>query len=306
MSSRVAEVRTRFEALPRKRFAHLPAPLEHCPWLSADLGGTQIWIKRDDSTGLAFGGNKARQLDYVLGDAIAQGSDVVVQGAASQSNHSRQLAAAAARVGLDSVIVPRWDAMFEVGGGNHLVTRLLAGRLEPVRVEESVAEAKAAVADRLRRSGRHPYVVGMGAERALTLAAVAYVEALCEIVGASGERGEPLPCDVYTTSQGSTQAGLQLGVLLLGLGISVVGINPMDEANEAYIPEQGIVDLISTAAGVIGYPKMTPGEVVNDTSYVGPAYGIPSGRSRKQSNSLPRRKGFSWIRSNPAKGSPAC
>ncbi|MGW3472347.1 pyridoxal-phosphate dependent enzyme [Saccharopolyspora sp. NPDC000995] len=151
---------------------------------------------------------------------------------------------------------------------------------------------RASRADQLRRSGRRPYVVGMGAERALTLAAFAYVEALCEIVCAFEDRGEPLPTHIYTTSQGSTQAGLQLGAVLLGLDISVVGINPMDETNDAYIPERGIADLVSAAAGTLGYSDVTPGPVVNDTSYVRPAYGIPSDASREAIELLARREGL--------------
>lgn len=279
LRERLADVRSHLGGLPRQRFAHLPTPLERLPRLSARLGGPEIWIKRDDCTGLAFGGNKARQLEFVLGDAVASGADVVIQGAAAQSNHSRQLAAAAARVGLDSVILPRRDKFYARGGGNQLVTRLLATRLEPVDADASVSAAKEALAEELRAQGRRPYVVGMGAERALSLAAVAYVEAFCEIVDALLAGGEPMPTCIYTTSQGSTQAGLQLGAALLGLAVQVTGINPMTASNEAYISAAGIESLIVQAAEILRFDDVSCGPITNIDHYVGPGYGIPSDES---------------------------
>ncbi|BCW42657.1 D-cysteine desulfhydrase (plasmid) [Arthrobacter sp. StoSoilB3] len=289
---RMAVLREKLSALPRERFAHLPTPLDRCPRLSEQLDGPSLWVKRDDCTGVAFGGNKTRQLEFVLGDALAQGADVVIQGAASQSNHSRQLAAAAARSGLQSIITPRKDKFFAKGGGNQLITSLLASEVRPVDPDKSVKEAKDQVAAELRHRGLKPYIVGMGAERALALAALAYAEALCEIVEEFDAKGEELPTHIYTTSQGSTQAGLQLAVNYLDLPIQVVGINPMTSSNEAYISPEGIAALMKLAIGLIGLGPVDFTPVVNTDAYVGDAYGIPSKGSREAIEILAKNEGI--------------
>lgn len=282
VKAKALEVRARLAKLPRQKFAQTPTALDAIPRLASKLDGPKLWVKRDDCTGLAFGGNKTRQLEYILGDAVDQGADVVIQGAASQSNHSRQLAAAAARIGLESVIVPRMDQMYGHGGGNFLVTKLLASRLVPVEASASISEAKERIAQELRDQGRTPYVVGMGAYRALTLASVAYVEAFIEIIEdwISNALGA-LPTHIYTTSQGSTQAGLQLGARLLGMSTKIVGINPMDESNEAYNSPREITSFMEKAAELLGYEDVQLGSVLSLTDYVGPAYGVPSPASEE-------------------------
>ncbi|MFI6390900.1 D-cysteine desulfhydrase family protein [Nonomuraea sp. NPDC050540] len=270
----ITTVRERLARLPRVRLAHLPTPLDACPRLSA-AEGPAISVKRDDCTGLAFGGNKVRQHEYVLGDAIAQGADCVIQGSASQSNHSRQLAAAGAKLGLEVFLLPKRDAMSAPVQGNHLVSHLLGATITPIDPAESSTRRKDELAARLRERGRRPYVVGMGATRSLTLAALAYVEALVEIV----EAGEA-PDWIFVTSQGSTQAGLQLGCELLGLPTRVVGVNPMTAAHEAYLPPAQIAALARGAAELLGLASaIEPADVVNLTGYVGEGYGVPSAES---------------------------
>ena len=100
-----AELRVRINRLPRVSLGHFPTPLDFCERLTAELGGPRIYIKRDDCTGLAFGGNKTRHLEFTVGQALSQGADVLVGGAGSQSNHCRQLAAAAAKNGVDCALV---------------------------------------------------------------------------------------------------------------------------------------------------------------------------------------------------------
>jgi 1-aminocyclopropane-1-carboxylate deaminase/D-cysteine desulfhydrase-like pyridoxal-dependent ACC family enzyme len=268
-----AGLRTRLDALPRVRLAHLPTPLDSCPRLSAELGGgRRISVKRDDCTGLAFGGNKVRQHEYILADAIAAGADCIIQGAAAQSNHSRQLAAAGAKLGLDVYLVPKLDAHSFPVQGNFLVDHLLGATIVPIRAEESVIARKAKLADELREQGRNPYVVGMGAERSLALAAVAYVGALCEIVEAG-----PAPDFIYTTSQGSTQAGLRLGCELLGLATRVVGVTPMRSDHEAYLAPEQVAELARGAAELLGVTTaLTAADMEMTEDFVGDGYGIPT------------------------------
>lgn len=276
LAARIAAVRERIDRLPRVRLAHLPTPLDACPRLSAQLGGPALWVKRDDCTGLAFGGNKSRQLEFTLGDAVAQGADVIIQGAASQSNHSRQLAAAAAKLGLTAHLVVKADERSRPVQGNLLIDHLLGAVIHMVPPKTRMTEAKERLAAKLREQGHRPYVVGMGATRTLALAAVAYVNAFLEIVEAMLPDGGP-PHWIYTTSQGGTQAGLLLGARLLGLPTRVVGINPMLPTHEAYEPPERIAELANMAAKMLGFDvKVREEEIVNLCDYVGAGYGIPS------------------------------
>lgn len=288
-----AELRAALAGLPRVRLAHLPTPLEACPRLSNLLKGPKIWIKRDDCTGLAFGGNKARQHEFILGDAVSQGVDVVIQGAASQSNQSRQLAAAAARLGLDCVLMPRKDALYEHVQGNQLVSRLFGARIVPIEATASVKQAKEEMAAKLRAEGRNPAILGMGSEKALSLAAVAYVGAYLEIVDQFDALGEPMPTHIYVTSQGSTQAGLQTAATLLGHSTRICGINPMDSRNEAYEPPAAIALQCEAAARILGFDlSVRADEIRNSTDWVGTDYGKPSPEAQKAASLLARTEGL--------------
>jgi 1-aminocyclopropane-1-carboxylate deaminase/D-cysteine desulfhydrase-like pyridoxal-dependent ACC family enzyme len=287
------ELRAALASLPRARLAHLPTPLDPCPRLSSLLKGPRIWVKRDDCTGLAFGGNKARQHEFILGDALRRGVDVVIQGAASQSNQSRQLAAASARLGIECVLMPRRDALYEQIQGNQLVSRLFGATVVPVDASQSVKKAKEDMALKLRAEGRNPAILGMGAPEALSLAAVAYVGAYLEIVDQLEALGEEPPSHIYVTSQGSTQAGLHAGVRLLGHSTRIIGINPMDARNEAYEPPAAIAQQCENAAGILGYSlSMSPEEIHNSTDWVGTDYGQPSPAAQKASALLAKTEGI--------------
>lgn len=273
--SRIAELQAALAALPRVSLAHLPTPLDRCDRLGVELGGINLFIKRDDATGLALGGNKTRQLEYILGYALSNGHDCIIQGAASQSNHARQLAAAGAKLGLEVHLTPWLDARSSPVQGNFLLSHLYGAELHPIPAGSSSVEAKAALAQRLRAEGKNPYIVGMGAQDALVLAAVAYIDAFVELLEQMGDDGPP---DwVFTTSQGSTQAGLLAGARILGLKTRVVGINPMGPTHEAYSPPDVIASMVLAAAQRVGYDlELEEGAVVNRTDYVGSAYGVPS------------------------------
>ncbi|MBB3236756.1 pyridoxal-phosphate dependent enzyme [Phyllobacterium endophyticum] len=279
--------------LPRVHLAHLPTPLDFCPRLSRLMNGPKIWIKRDDCTGLAFGGNKARQHEFILGDAVHRGVDVVIQGAASQSNQSRQLAAAAARLGLECILMPRKDALFQSVQGNQLIARLFGAKIVPIEPTESVKKAKEDMAAKLRAEGRNPAILGMGSEKALSLAAVAYVAAYLEIVDQFERLSEPLPTHIYVTSQGSTQAGLQSAVRLLGHSTRICGINPMDHRNEAYEAPASIAHQCEAAARILGYDlSLLPEEINNSTDWVGSDYGLPSSAALRGAALLARTEGL--------------
>lgn len=275
LSSRLSGLRSALAELPRVRLAHLPTPLDRCERLEAELSGIELWVKRDDATGLALGGNKTRQLEYILGHAISSGHDCIIQGAASQSNHARQLAAAGAKLGLEVHLTPWLDARSSPIQGNFLLSHLYGARIHPIPKGASSVEAKAALAEKLRSEGRNPYIVGMGAHDALVLAAVAYLGAFIEILEQLGEDGPPNW--VFTTSQGSTQAGLLAAALVLELETRVVGINPMGPDHEAYSPPAVIASMVVEAGKRLGFDLIVAeGAVDNRTDFVGSAYGVPS------------------------------
>jgi L-cysteate sulfo-lyase len=286
----IATLGAALAARPRMRLAHLPTPLDPCPHLGAELG-VELFVKRDDATGLALGGNKTRQLEYILGQALADGHDCVIQGAASQSNHARQLAAAGAKLGLEVHLTPWQDARSRPVQGNYLLAHLYGAVLHPVPIDASSKEAKAALAARLRAEGRRPYVVGMGAHDALVLAAVAYADAFLELLAQLPDHRAP---DwVFTTSQGSTQAGVLAAARWLGLDTRVVGINPMGSDHEAYSSPETIHQMVVDALERLGLPLHVPREdVTNDTGYVGEAYGVPSDAGVAALRRLARSEGI--------------
>src|SRR5690606_29665156 len=213
------------------------------------------------------------------------------QGAASQSNHARQLAAAGARLGLEVHLTPWLDARSRPVQGNFLLSHLYGATLHPIPMGTSSIEAKSSLAERLRAEGRNPYIVGMGAHEALVLAAVAYVHAFVEIVQQLGENA--LPDWIFATSQGSTQAGLLAGARILGLDTTVVGINPMGPEHEAYSPPETIHSMALEAAARLGYTlDIEPAAVINRTDFVGEAYGVPSPAGLAALRRLAEREGI--------------
>lgn len=291
--ARIEEVEALLAGLPRVQLAHLPTPLDECRNISRTLAGPRIMIKRDDCTGLSFGGNKTRQLEYILGRALAEGADCVIQGAASQSNHARQLAAAGAKLGLDVYLISKKDALSSPVQGNFLVDHLLGTEIHQVPPDANMSQTKAELAEHLRAEGRRPYIVGMGATETLVLAALAYVGAFLEMARQFLDRGEPLPDWIYTTSQGGTQAGLLLGARLLGTETQVVGINPMDDREEAYISSAAISELANGAAQQLGYSiDFAPSDIMNTCEFVGDSYGIVSEAGRAAISLLGRHEGI--------------
>jgi len=285
-----AALADRLAQLPRVRLAELPTPLTDCARLSADLGGPHILVKRDDCTGLAFGGNKVRQHEYVLGDAVAAGADCLVQGAAAQSNHSRQLAAAGARLGLETFLLPKVDPETTALQGNYLVDHLLGATIRPIGPQDSSIEAKQQLVAELQAAGRTPYVTGMGSERALDLAAVAYVGAVLELLE---QLDGHAPQAIVTTSQGSTQAGLQLGCAVLGLTTEVIGICPMPPSHEAWIHPDEIAAMLQRAGRFLDVDISCSGaDIELRGEFVGDGYGTASPAGLAAMDLLGRTEGL--------------
>ncbi len=261
--------------LPRVSLAHLPTPLDNCSNLSRELGIRSLHIKREDCTGLAFGGNKVRQHEYVLGKAISIGADSIIQGAASQSNHSRQIAAAGAKLGLKVFLLPKKDQNIGNIQGNYFVDHLLGAQIMPIEATASSRDAKNQLAAELRLNGSTPYISGMGATDSLILGTAACVDMLFEISDALGKNN--YPDWIFAASQGSTQAGLLLGCEILGWPTKVIGINPLNSAHEAYLTDSDILGLIEEASKLLKFDKIVDKKrIANDINYVGDVYGVPT------------------------------
>lgn len=263
------ELRAAMNTLPQVRLADLPTPLHDCPRLSEELGGPRILIKRDDLTGLAFGGNKTRKFDFSFGEIRKQGADSVITGAASQSNHSRQTAAAAAKLGLQAYLVLRRDAKSTQGiQGNLLLDYLLGADVR--LVEGDQAKAKRELLEELKAKGRKPYLMD---HYDAVLGAVAYVGCAVEIYEQVAAMGVSVD-HLYLASGSGTQAGLALGAKALSMGCTVTGFRP-GKGGENRAACEGIARLANEAAELIDLEvRVSPDEIENTDEYVGEAYGI--------------------------------
>ncbi len=159
-------LQSRIAAFPRTTLAHLPTPLEKAQGLTRLLGGPDIWLKRDDCTGLAVGGNKTRKLEFLMGEALETGADSILTFGALQSNHARQTAAAAARLGLDCHLVlvaemgPREKDWHQ--SGNLLLDEILGAHVHAVQSEEEAAKRAAQLLEEARVQNRTLYVIPVG------------------------------------------------------------------------------------------------------------------------------------------------
>ncbi|MBB5661235.1 D-cysteine desulfhydrase [Brevundimonas halotolerans] len=258
---------------PRVRLAHLPTPLEPLPRLSEELG-IELWIKRDDCTGLAGGGNKTRKLEFLLGDAFEQEADTLVTQGAVQSNHVRQTAAAAAAHGLDCEIILEArtgsTAHDYLANGNVLLDRLFGAGLRTVAAgSDMVAELETTAAD-VRVRGGKPYVIPGGGSN--PVGALGYVDCAREIVVQADELDLRIDRIVTATGSAGTHAGLVAGLAVMGADVPVLGIGvraPKDRQ------EANVFKLAEETAALLGHAgRVSRDQVVADCDYVGEGYGL--------------------------------
>jgi len=258
------------DALPRISLAHLPTPLEPLPRLSAALGGPQLWIKRDDQTGLATGGNKARKLEFLVAEALAQGATTLITAGAPQSNHARQTAAAAAKCGLRAVLVLGGGPPTQQRhGGNVLLDRLLGAELRWAEGRDR-AEVMAEVAEEEQTAGRRPYIVPYGGSN--PVGASGYVAALEELAAQLAERSLRMDHIVFATSSGGTQAGLCVAAKALHFPARVVGISVDKDAGELQAELAVLANETATHLGLDLH--FEPDEFIVNDDYCGAGYGV--------------------------------
>ncbi len=224
----------RLPGLPRAPLVQLPTPLHKLTNFGAHLGGPELWIKRDDLTGLAGGGNKSRKLEFLVGDALRSGADTLVTVGAIQSNHTRQTAAAAAKCGLQCALLHcAWtrDAGPEYRHvGNILLSNILNAELYLDERERPIEDQRPleGLVEHLRQQGRRPYPIPGGASEH-PLGSMGYVACAAEITQQSRSLGVHFDYVVHCTGSGSTQSGLVAGFAALGAGTRVIGVSDDDE-----------------------------------------------------------------------------
>ena len=255
--------------VPRIPLACLPTPIHEAERLSAILGGPRIFLKRDDLTGVAFGGNKTRNLEFRLAAAKEAGADVIVMELDQQSNSARQTVGCCNRLGMDTILVLEGRPP-AAPQGNLLVDYLLGADVRFAATREEQARMSRAAAEEARARGANPCLLnhipmfdeGSG---------LAYLESTCEIVEALAARGLAPDC-LYMSSSGKGQAGQMLARELLG-GFRVRGVTATDEFE---VPTRA-AEIANRTARRIGLDvTMAPEDVENDDGFVGPGYGIPS------------------------------
>jgi len=269
--------------IARVSLGHFPTPLQELPRLRSQLGGPQLFVKRDDLTGLGLGGNKLRKLEYAMAEALAQRATTVITVGGPQSNHVRLTVASANRLGLRSIIVIR-GAQPPASTGNLLIDRILGaceihfvgsdGYPSTKAEADRIADDKIAeIVERLRSEGEVPYVVPNGC-RAIH-GALGYASCILELVAQLRDR--QLTADAVITAVGtsSTQTGLILGSHLFSRGeIDVIGISVAGQAS-ALIDR--IARQLQEAAEVLELPSAPSRDAINVLdAYVGPGYGLPT------------------------------
>ena len=261
---------------PRLRFAHLPTPLEPMENLSRLLDGPNIWVKRDDCTGLAGGGNKTRKLEFLMADAEQQGADTIITQGAVQSNHARQTAAIAAKLGYECYLLLEnrtgSDDPDFLANGNVLLDDIYNARLSDFPAGTDMNEEMLSLAEELRAAGKKPYIIpGGGSNR---IGALGYVNAAYELVGQCNDQGLKVDHIVHATGSTGTQAGLVTGLTAIHSGIDLMGIS-VRAPKEAQ--EENVYRLACETAEFIGSSAaLNRSDVVANSDYVGEGYGMPT------------------------------
>ncbi len=265
--------------LPRMNLGNWPTPLHELPHLSAALGGPRIFVKRDDLTGLALGGNKCHKLEYVLGDAKQRGIDSIITTGSSQSNFAVQMVAAARKIGMDPYLVLIKGVHAEMQG-NLLLANMLNAKIsildvtvtDPAEMFTIGHERMNELANELRSQGHKPLVIPAGASNCLGTAG--WVDGAEEISKQLEKQEISVHYVVVANSTGGTQAGLVLGFKYLRFPMTVIGISVLNKKAEA---QNTVVTQAEETAKLLGLDvAITPADVTIYDDYIGQGYGIPT------------------------------
>lgn len=252
----------------REHFAHLPTRIERMERISQRLAGPELFIKRDDQTGLALGGNKTRKLEFLTAEALAQSCDHLITTGAPQSNHCRQTAAAAARMGLGCSIVLRGETPAKFTG-NLLLDRLLGAEIHWTGDQPEV-EVINQVANQLQARGHKPFIIPYGGSN--VIGATAFVVAMEEALDQFSKQDLNFDAIVFASSSGGTQSGLVVGAKAYGYQGKILGIS-VDKEGEVL---KTLVEALSIAtASHLGLEDFSTEDIVEvNDDYLGEGYGI--------------------------------
>ncbi len=285
---------------PRFRLATLPTPLHELPRLRGALGGQdrcpRILIKRDDLTGLAFGGNKARKLEFLVGDALRSGATLLITSGAVQSNHARMTAAAARAAGLKAALVLTSDAERPALQGNLLLDQILGAKIHfipanpnpLIAIGDEEAAKIAEVEHDLRGRGERPFIIPVGGSSAI--GALGYVAGTLEIAGQLWSMGESPTALYFASGSRGTQAGLTLGAKMYAVpyrvcGIAVSGGEPEKTARALRIANEAAIK-VGSSAGIV------EGDLTTNYDYIGSGYGVPTAASTEAITLLAQTEGI--------------
>jgi 1-aminocyclopropane-1-carboxylate deaminase len=266
------------QKFPRHQLAFWPSPIHPLPRLSAEIG-VEVWAKRDDiASGLAFGGNKIRKLEWLAADALAQGCDTLVSIGNIQSNHTRQVAAVAAVLGMKCRLVQeewtKWDDPVYEKVGNILLSRLMGAEtvLEGEGYSTAVKETWERALDQVRREGGKPYAIPAGASDH-PLGGLGYADFADEVAAQEKEKGIFFDIVVTATCTGSTQAGMVVGFGVQERKRRLIGI---DTAANAEMTRAAVTKIARATAELIGLNREIRDEEIEiDSRFAGPDYGLP-------------------------------
>lgn len=269
--------------IPRVHFAHLPTSIEELPRVSKMLGGPKILVKRDDQTGLAFGGNKTRKLEFLVAEALEQGAKTLITGGALQSNHCRQTAAAAARFGLDCILVLNGE-MPDQPTANLLLDQMFGAEIVTIADRAYRDQTLQATYEKAVAEGRKPYLVTYGGSS--PTGALGYAFAMKEFM----EQNVHADWVVFGTSSGGTHAGLVLGQRLFGFKGKVLGIS-IDEP-EAWLKTR-VSTLASDGSEKLGERiEFTPDDVLANEEYCKAGYGVLTDAEREAVKLFAKHEGL--------------
>ena len=283
------------DSFPQVNLSHKPTPFERLDNLSNDYS-TNIWIKRDDCTGLAFGGNKSRQLEYYIGHALSKGADTLLTTGAVQSNHVRMTVAAARKMNMDVEVqlehrVDRDQSEYH-NSGNPFLVKLMGAKIHYYSVGEDEDGADQAMIDRaavLKAEGKTPYVIPLSNVRT-PYGALGYVEAAEETLDQLRAIGITPKCFFLPTGSASTHAGFLLGLLASDCAVPVRGVCVRRDASSQ---QQRVLDKMASTIELMGLDTMVKRDQVNcDDRFLAPGYGHSNPATQLAIETLARREGI--------------
>jgi len=284
----VEQLRRAAARLPRLPLGHLPTPLDEVPRFAERLGGPRIFLKRDDCTGLLFGGNKTRHNEFLLADALQRKADLLIWGAGVQSNNCRQTAAACAKLGLECRLYLCRGTHGDEIQGNLLLDHLMGAKVEIVdaAIGPELDELMLARARQFREAGRNPYV--WERDHVRPLAAISYALCLAEIIEQT-QRHKLTPAAIYVSSAGATGAGVAFGKAVLGLASAVRSICPI---RWPWDVREDLAKVANQAATLLDLPhRLQAQDIEASEDFIGPGYGAMTEEGWEAIHLLARTEG---------------